>query len=166
MSIGLRDLVSLKPLAVFLAIPFFAAASLADQTFDLLLDVSLPPLMWVVHQIAYLDPEIIQLVLRCFIVVGMVGVILFGVTFPLVWLVDRVANLPVVGNSVLAVELLALPLLWIGLACITAGLLVIEVVIPGLPPPPLNPFWHLGLLGYGRLLIEFGRDVRRLVADR
>jgi hypothetical protein len=44
MSIGLKDLVSLKPLAAVFATPLFAAASIADQTFDPILDVILSPL--------------------------------------------------------------------------------------------------------------------------
>ncbi len=145
--VSIKDLESLKNLASLLAVPFFTAAMIVDHTFDALRDgIMALPLWWFRH-VTQSEPRFAAFFLGCFVLVGLVGVIM-AVGTSLLLDVDRaVARIPVVGKH--------LPLAgWVGLTCITAGLFVVEVVIPGLPPSPLNPFWHLGLLCYGVGLIE------------
>jgi hypothetical protein len=147
--VNLKDIESLHKLAFLLVVPFFTAASMIDHTFDSILDVVLFPLMWWVRNVTSYDPDLAEFALGCFILVGIIGAILIGLSVGL-WATDRmVAQIPLVGEYLTV-------LLWIGLTCITAGLFVAGFVIPGLPQSPLNPFWHLGLLCYGIVLIDIG----------
>jgi DNA-binding Lrp family transcriptional regulator len=141
--VSLRDLTSLHQVAGLLAVPFFAAASIVDHLFDAWRDVILAPLLWFVRHRSP-DHAIAEWLLGCFVVVTIVGVVVFLVSWLILDLDVVVARIPIVG------KVIPLPI-WVGLTCITAGLFIVEVVIPALPPSPLNPFWHLGLLCYGVL---------------
>jgi hypothetical protein len=149
--VSLRDLVSLHDLAGPLTVPLFTAASIVDHLFDEERDFLLTPFLWFIH---YRFPEpalaaMAELLVGCFIVVTIVGLIVFFVTLTILALDHGIARLPVFSHFIV------LPI-WVGVTCITAGLFAIEAVIPALPPPPLNPFWHLELLCYGILIIQLG----------
>jgi hypothetical protein len=151
--VGLKDVESLHKLAGVLVVPFFAAASMIDHTFDSIRDVILFPLMWWVRHVTSYDPDLAEFFFGCFVLVGIIGAMLVVLSVGL-WATDgMVAKIPLVGDL--------LPVLWwIGLTCITAGLFVAGFVIPGLPQSPLNPFWHLGLLCYGIVLFDLGASRR------
>ena len=147
--ISLDDAASLKDLLILLTVPFFTAAAMVDHILDTPHDVILALPMWWVRRGTQSDASLAEFFLGCFVLVGLVGTIVIVATYMVADLDRAVEHIPVVGKH-LAV------LIWVAWTCITAGLFVVEVVIPGLPKSPLNPVWHLGLLSYGVGLIDLG----------
>jgi hypothetical protein len=147
--ISLGDAASLKDLPILLTVPFFTAAAMVDHILDTPRDVILALPMWWVRRVTQSDASLAEFFLGCFVLVGLVGAIVIVAIYMVVDLDQAVERIPVVGKH-LAV------LIWVAWTCITAGLFVVEVVIPGLPKSPLNPVWHLGLLSYGVGLIDWG----------
>jgi len=134
--LAIKDLESLKNIAVVVVIPLFAAAYVADGGINQIKD---PILSWLRNN-PYISIKIVGWAISFLWVVGIIAIALALIDFVLVW-IDVNTGME-----------LFLP--WAGFACLTAGLFVFSHFIAGLPESPLNPFWHLGLISYGFTLID------------
>lgn len=133
---AIKDLESIKNLATILVIPFFAAAYVSDGALETLRD---PLLDWLRNN----DSNVIQTIgwgIWFLIVVALVTFAFATFDYCVVWLHVQLGDTYVMA--------------WFGFSCLTAGVLVLSFVMPGLPKSPLNPLWHLALLCYGFSLIE------------
>ena len=133
---AIKDLESLNNLAHILVIPFFAAAYITDGAWQTLHD---PLFDWLRNHDA-IAIKTIGWAACLLIVVAFAAAAFLLVDAAIVWLHVRSGD-----HYVMA---------WAGFACLTAGLFVFAVVLPGIPQSPLNPFWHLALLCYGLSLVE------------
>lgn len=133
---AIKDLESLKNLSTVMVIPCFAAAYVSDGAQEAIRD---PVLNWM-RESNYFGIQFIGWVMWLLIVVTLVGAVVALLDYCVVWLQVKT------GEVYLMV--------FLGFACLTAGLLVLSLVMPGLPKSPLNPLWHFALLCYGFSLIE------------
>jgi hypothetical protein len=140
---SLRDLTGFLSVAGMLTAPCLATASL----------VSLAPWVGVADDPLGDLPDMPGLWVWCAVLVVLVCLTIIAVSSLLFWLDEHLVGIPLAGDYLLV--------LWVGLSCITVGLLVLGTVIPGLPASPLNPLWHVGLLGYGVLILQIGQDRRK-----
>lgn len=133
---AIKDVESIKNLAAILTIPLFAAAYVSDGALETIRD---PVLDWLRNN----DIQSIKLfgwVVWFLIVVAIVTFVFSAVDFGIIWLHVWLDN--------------SYFMAWVGFSCITAGLLVLSIALPGLPQRPINPLWHLALLCYGFSLVD------------
>jgi len=133
---AIKDLESIKNLAAILTIPLFAAAYVSDGALDTIRD---PFFDWLRNN----DVQSIKLVgwvLWFLTVVAIVTFVFAAVDFCIIWLHVWLDN--------------SYFMAWVGFSCITAGLLILAIALPGLPQSPINPLWHLALLCYGFGLVD------------
>lgn len=133
---AIKDLESIKNLAAILVIPFFAAAYISDGAMDTIRD---PILDWLRNH----DSAAVSTfgwAIWFLIVVAIVAAVLAAFDFCVVWLHVQLGDTYVMA--------------WLGFACLTAGIFVLSIAMPGLPKSPLNPLWHFALLCYGFSLIH------------
>lgn len=133
---AIKDLESIKNLAAVLVIPFFSAAYVSDGALETIKD---PVLDWLRAS----DSSIVSAAgwtVWFLIVIGIVTALLAAFDSCVVWL-----HVALGDNFVMA---------WFGFACLTAGLFILSLVMPGIPKSPFNPLWHLAFLCYGFGLID------------